>query len=345
VADNRATRAKAPSSVTPPHHTLSLTYELHRISLDQIEVPRTRIRRDLGAIGDLAYSLATVGLLQPIQVVKLRARYRLIAGERRLQAARLLGWTEIDALVRQATSDDLLLELAENAQRKFLTDAEEADAFIRLVHDEGRRAADVAAQAGRSEAYVSKRIRVFEDPTLRSAIERGDLAVSLAEEFLTLPSTQRADLVRQAIAERWDVLQVRQAIREPRAQSEAVSPAPLTTPALSSAPRTDQPSVVDGSFRVIDAELEGGVAAQPEQRLTKATKTAPLRGRELVRALMSVREVIRTLHRQKLTAAEERALGELFEALVRLARARQHDSAGPLFPSIEQAERLARRSN
>src|SRR5215218_9223791 len=104
----------------PTQEQLHSSGELLRLALDQIDVPRMRLRRDLGAVDDLAYSLGSVGILQPIQVFRTGKRYRLIAGERRLQAARLLGWPAIDALVRAPRGDELLLELVENAQRKFL---------------------------------------------------------------------------------------------------------------------------------------------------------------------------------------------------------------------------------
>src|SRR5438067_10712079 len=135
---------------------------LVRLPLDQIDVPRARIRKDLGQIEDLAHSLESFGLLHPVHVYASHGRYRLIAGERRLEAARKLAWASIDAMVREPDENDLLLELVENTQRKWLSDAEAADALIRLVREMGCEMKEVAVQAGRSEAYVSKRVRVFE---------------------------------------------------------------------------------------------------------------------------------------------------------------------------------------
>src|SRR5918911_2699393 len=187
----------------PPARSLSTApptpaADLRRIPIAQIDIPPVRIRRELGAIQDLAYSVGSVGLLHPVQVYRVRNRYRLIAGERRLQAARQLGWTEIQAMVREPSENHLLLELIENTQRKWLTDVEEADALIRLVREMGREAKEVAAQAGRSEAYVSKRIRVFEDACLREAVEREQLSVSVAEEFLALAAEEPPALGAQA---------------------------------------------------------------------------------------------------------------------------------------------------
>ena len=62
--------------------------ELRRLSLDVIDVPHRRIRRELGQVDDLALSLASVGQIHPVQVYERHGRYRLVAGERRLTAAR-----------------------------------------------------------------------------------------------------------------------------------------------------------------------------------------------------------------------------------------------------------------
>jgi len=314
--------------------------ELRRLRLDLIDVPRERLRRDLGAVNDLAFSLGTVGILQPIQVFQVGGRYRLIAGERRLRAAGILGWQEIDGLVREPRGDELLLELVENAQRKFLTDAEEADAFIRLVRNDGRLITEVGAQAGRSEAYVSKRIRVFEDPVLRDAIEDQTVSVSLAEEFLTVPIEERPGLLQQAIDEQWDVVRVRQAVRAPLIELELpASPAGDANDSLQPAAASASDDVLDGSFRELDAASD---LPAEQNRSSSSVQDRPSR-RELIKQLHLVRDAIRDLRPYELNASEERALAELFQALLRLARARQQASKGPVFPALNEAERLARR--
>src|SRR5919108_4959305 len=231
-------RRPAPPARSRPAAPTIPAAELHRIPVAQIDVPPARIRREMGPIEDLAYSVGSVGLLHPVQVYRVRNRYRLVAGERRLQAARLLGWTEIDAMVREPSDNHLLLELIENTQRKWLTDVEEADALIRLVREMGHEAKEVAAQAGRSEAYVSKRIRVFEDACLREAVERDQLSVSVAEEFLALPAQERPALVAQAIAGGWDGRRAREVVRghlEPEPPTPA-APKPMPTRAAEPEP-------------------------------------------------------------------------------------------------------------
>src|ERR1051326_8607204 len=185
--------------------------ELRRVPIDQIDVPPRRLRRDLGDIDSLAASLGTFGQLAPVVCYTgADGRLRLIAGERRLEATRRLhaargSAPEIDVLVRTLAPNQapVELELIENAQRRELSDAEEADAFIQLTSQLGRRLQAVADISGRSVAYVSKRIRLFEDAELRAAIEAGEIATSQAEELLALPESVRGELLARSISQEW----------------------------------------------------------------------------------------------------------------------------------------------
>jgi hypothetical protein len=172
---------------------------------------------------------------------------------------------------------------------------------------------------------------------LRDAIDRQKISVSLAEEFLTVPIEERPGLLQQAIDEQWDVARVRQAVRAPQIELEL--PAPLDASdaikSLEPSDATTSADVVDGSFRELDAPPDRPAERSPVQDSSS--------GRELVKQLHSVRHAIRDLRPYELTASEERALAELFQALLRLARARQQGSKGPVFPALNEAERLARR--
>ena len=111
------------------------------VPLDEVEVnpnqPRTRF--DEEALTNLADSIREVGVLQPIAVMRLEdAGYRLIAGERRLRAAKRAGLAEIPAVIR--TVDDvgsLTQALIENIQREDLSPLEEAAAYQQLLEDHG----------------------------------------------------------------------------------------------------------------------------------------------------------------------------------------------------------------
>ncbi len=297
--------------------------ELRHLPLDHIDVPRGRIRRDLGHIEDLAVSLDSFGLLHPVHVYKSRGRYRLVAGERRLEAARKLGWSSIDAMVREPDENDLLLELVENTQRKWLSDAEEADALIKLVREMGCEMKEVAAQAGRSEAYVSKRVRVFEDPVLRRAVEDNQLPVSVAEELLGLPAEQRSAWVQRAVEGGWEGWRVREAIRAAALlEAQAVAPsgrASGTCPGRSS-------------------------SSGEQQRLSLPASPPRERPADLTQQIRSLERALRNLRPFQLTRPDEKALADLLETVLRLARAHAgRGRLGVIFPSIEEAEQASRR--
>ena len=92
---------------------------------------KRRVRKDLGDLSALKESLKLYGLMNPITLNK---KYELIAGERRLQAAKQLGWTTINANIIDNLSEieQLEMELEENNQRKEFTDAELMEGYKRL---------------------------------------------------------------------------------------------------------------------------------------------------------------------------------------------------------------------
>lgn len=100
------------------------------VNISEIKV-KHRVRKDLGDIDSLKDSLKRYGLLNPITI---DSKYRLIAGERRLEAAKALGWTNINAVIINNLTPltKLELELEENNQRKEFTDAELLEGYKRL---------------------------------------------------------------------------------------------------------------------------------------------------------------------------------------------------------------------
>jgi len=142
------------------------------IDLDRIrpnrEQPRERF--DPEALADLAASLRTAGVIQPVVVRKVDGeRFELIAGERRWRAAQLAGLLRIPAVVREVP-DDRLLEVAliENLQREELNAIEEAAAYRALIEDLELTQADVAERVGKNRATVSNALRLL---TLAKAVQ------------------------------------------------------------------------------------------------------------------------------------------------------------------------------
>src|SRR4030088_2947325 len=184
------------------------------LPLAQIEDSPQNPRRRLQGVGELSASLQAHGLLQPVVVRRVGDHYVLVAGHRRTEAARMLGWESIPATVRSEAADEAyLLTLVENLQRQDLSPREESAALEVLVRERGWNTRQVATAIERSPAFVSKRLRVFEDPAIGPAVLANKLSVSAAEELLSVPAQHRGDLLAQAILGNWDMTRVRQAVR------------------------------------------------------------------------------------------------------------------------------------
>ena len=124
--------------------------------------PRVHAERE--ALEALAASIAEHGVLQPILVVETIDGYQLIAGERRLRAAELVGLERIPALVRGTVAERHHLELAliENLQRSDLNPLEEARAFRQLIADFGLTQEQVAERVGRARSSVTNTLRLLD---------------------------------------------------------------------------------------------------------------------------------------------------------------------------------------
>jgi ParB family transcriptional regulator, chromosome partitioning protein len=138
-----------------------LPVDLIRPNPDQ---PRTRF--DAETISELAHSIATAGVVQPLIVRPLASgQYELVAGERRWRAAREAGLTEVPAVVRdEGESERLQTALIENMAREDLNPVDEARACATLVDDLGLTKEELARRVGRSRAAVSNLIRLLDLP-------------------------------------------------------------------------------------------------------------------------------------------------------------------------------------
>jgi ParB family chromosome partitioning protein len=169
--------------------------------------------------------MRTYGLLQPVVVRPVGDGYVLLAGHRRVEAARSLGWDTMPAIVRPATDDEAyLLTVVDNLQRQDLSPREESAALEVLVREHGWSTRQVAAAISRSQAFVSKRLRVFDDPALGPAVLANQVSVSAAEELLSVPAAQRPELLKKIVRGKWDQARVRQAVLATRFGATGVAP-------------------------------------------------------------------------------------------------------------------------
>jgi ParB family transcriptional regulator, chromosome partitioning protein len=184
------------------------------IPIDRIAPSPRNPRQSLGHLDELTDSIRAYGLLQPIVVREHDdGRFEVVAGHRRFAAVQSLGWSTVPAIVRQADQGEAyLLALIENLQRDNLSPREEAEALEILVRENRLSTRQVAEAVKRSASYVSRRLRVFEDPVLAPLVLQRALTVSAAEELLPLPAPRKRALAQQAAEEGWDRLQVRFAV-------------------------------------------------------------------------------------------------------------------------------------
>jgi ParB family chromosome partitioning protein len=193
------------------------------------QVPIDRVRRNPHqprnafneeGLAELAASIATHGVIQPI-VVRGSADggYELIAGERRLRAARLAGLTQIPAVIRASQASELLeLALVENVQRADLNAIEEASAYRELIDGFGLTHEAVAHRVGKSRVAISNALRLLDlAPETREAIVDGRISEGHGRALaaLTVAELQRA--VLQVVLERHlSVRQTEELVRRKR---------------------------------------------------------------------------------------------------------------------------------
>jgi ParB family chromosome partitioning protein len=165
------------------------TAGVSEIPVDQIRPnPRQpRHRADPDDLAELAQSIRAHGVIQPVVVTREPSGgYVLIAGERRWTAAMQAGLTQIPAVVKEATPQQMLeLALVENVQRSDLNPLEEAAAYQQLVDEFGLTQEEVARRAGRSRSSVANSLRLLGLPdVVREALARGELTEGHARALL-----------------------------------------------------------------------------------------------------------------------------------------------------------------
>jgi ParB family chromosome partitioning protein len=171
--------------------------------------PRTRFREE--TLEELARSIQSNGIIQPVVVRPLGKRFQLIAGERRWRAAQRAGLTKLPAIVRHVP-DELALELTliENIQREDLNPVEEARAFDRLMKEFDLTQEQVAERTGKDRTTVTNALRLLQlDPTLQDMIEEGRLNAGQGRALLAIPdSSLRNQLGRTAARAGFTVRQI-----------------------------------------------------------------------------------------------------------------------------------------
>ncbi|HEU4820897.1 MAG TPA: ParB/RepB/Spo0J family partition protein [Qipengyuania sp.] len=189
--------------------------------------PRTHF--DETALGELAESIRTRGVIQPIIVrPKPEGRYELVAGERRWRAAQKAQLHQIPALVRELDDREVMaLALIENLQREDLNPVEEARAYRRLSEEEGMTQAEIAAMVDKSRSHVANMQRLLDLPDgVLGLVATG--ALSMGHARALIGNANASTLARRAADEKMSVREIERLVRRDSrppsaAQSQAVA--------------------------------------------------------------------------------------------------------------------------
>jgi ParB family chromosome partitioning protein len=175
-------------------------------------------------LAELSDSIREQGVLQPLLVRKHESGFELVAGERRLRAARRAGLTQVPVVVKAVTDDQLLeMSLVENIQRENLNPVEEAEAYHRLITQLALTQEQAAARVGKSRSTVANflRLRQLPDP-VKESIAEGKLSMGHARALLgTENAAQQLAAWRTVVAKNLSVRQTEELVRRLKAVKKA----------------------------------------------------------------------------------------------------------------------------
>jgi len=228
--------------------------EVREIEIDLIrpshQQPRTTF--DQSRLEELAQSIRTTGVIQPLLVRPRGGVFELVAGERRWRAAQIAGLSRVPVIVRDIP-DERLLELAviENIQRAELNPVEEANAYKRLIESLGLTQEEVARRVGRDRTFITNYLRVLRLPKdIQDLIEADKLTFGHARALLGVqdPVMQRR-LAQKILKYTWSVRETERRVR----YLDRQAPRPASKAALTQ---------VDPNIRAAETKLRRILATQ-----------------------------------------------------------------------------------
>jgi len=202
------------------------------------ENPRQpRLRMDDDALAGLAESIRQHGVIQPILVTETIDGYQLVAGERRVRAARIAGLDHIPAVIRQlADRQQLELALVENLQREDLDPIEAAHAYRQLMDEFSFTQDDLAARVGRARSTVANTLRLLDlNPAVQDALAAGAITEGHARAIGGLPTETQGHVVASVIGDDLSVRQTEELVRrlrEPRGPRDGAEAAAAGDPEI-----------------------------------------------------------------------------------------------------------------
>jgi ParB family chromosome partitioning protein len=225
--------------------------------------PRTRM--DEGALYELAESIKSQGIMQPILVRKLAqganaGKFEIIAGERRFRAAKLAGLDSVPVLVRDVPDEAAAaMALIENIQREDLNPLEEAHGLQRLVKEFGLTHEQAAQAVGRSRSAASNLLRLLNlTDAVQAMLMAGDIEMGHARALLALERAEQVTAANQIAAKKLSVREAEGLVKKLSAEFALTAPKPK--------------SEKSRDLRRIEEELSDLLTAEVEVRVKKRAK-------------------------------------------------------------------------
>lgn len=170
--------------------------------------PRKTFRPE--ELAELTDSIKQNGILQPLLVRKKGSGYEIVAGERRYQAAKAAGLSEVPVVIREISDDEVFkLALIENLQRSDLSPLEEAQGYRQLIKEKGLTQEELAKILSKSRSAITNTLRLLDLPEeVQGLVEEGKLTAGHARAILAVPSEEgRIQLAQKVVEDRLSVRQ------------------------------------------------------------------------------------------------------------------------------------------
>jgi ParB family transcriptional regulator, chromosome partitioning protein len=257
MADKRPALGKGLSALIPGSGATPTRPQNNEVDIDLLSPNRYQPRGEPSERGieELAASIKSTGLIQPIVVRRVDGRYQIIAGERRWRAAQRAGLLRVPVVVKEVPEgqDQRILEMAliENIQREDLNPIDEARAYRRLADQFALTQEQIAVAVGKDRSSVANTLRLLRLPDeVRNEVAAGNLSMGHARALLALDNEQnQRNLAREVITRSLSVRETEQ----------------LVTHALATKDQPEEPK----PEKVVDVHTR---AAQDKLRMALGTK-------------------------------------------------------------------------
>lgn len=207
---------------TADSETTAANDAVAQLDVTRIQRGKYQPRRDMdpATLEDLANSIRTQGVIQPLIVRPIDDKYEIIAGERRWRAAQMAGLNEVPVIIRNVPDEAAIaIALIENIQRENLNPIEEAVALQRLIDEFGMTHQQAADAVGKNRATISNLLRLLALPDeVKHMLERGQIEMGHARTLITLPEDAQLQAAKLIIERQLSVRETENMVRELQAE-------------------------------------------------------------------------------------------------------------------------------